>query len=57
MTCGHCEKAIRQELTKGDPRVRVDVNLKDKLVTVENLPDDRVLFLLREAGYAAESVK
>ncbi len=54
MTCGHCEKAIREELTRGDVRVKVEVNLKDKLVTVDNLPDDRVLFLLREVGYSPE---
>lgn len=57
MSCGHCEKAIKEELTKGDPNVKVDVNLKDKTVTVENLTDDRVLFLLKEIGYTPEKVK
>ncbi|MFP5385967.1 MAG: heavy-metal-associated domain-containing protein [Bacteriovoracia bacterium] len=57
MTCGHCEKAIKQELSKGDPKVKVDVNLKDKTVTVENLTDDRVLFLLKEIGYTPEKMK
>ena len=57
MSCGHCEKAIKQELTKGDPNVKVDVNLKDKIVTVENLTDDRVVFLLKEIGYTPEKVK
>ena len=57
MSCGHCEKAIKEELTKGDPNVKVDVNLKDKTGTVENLTDDRVLFLLKEIGYTPEKVK
>lgn len=57
MTCGHCEKAIKQELTKGDSKVKVEVNLANKTVQVENLTDDRVLFLLKEIGYTPEKVK
>ncbi|MBA2406242.1 MAG: heavy-metal-associated domain-containing protein [Bdellovibrionales bacterium] len=57
MTCGHCEKAIRTELSKGDPKIKVDVDLKKKLVTVENLTDDRVIFLLKEIGYSANPVQ
>ncbi len=57
MTCGHCEKAIKTELTKGDPKIKVDVDLKSKIVSVENLSDDRVLFLLKEIGYTPEKVK
>jgi len=57
MTCGHCEKAIKQELTKGDGKVKVEVNLSNKTVQVENLTDDRVIFLLKEIGYTPEKVK
>ena len=57
MTCAHCEKAIKQELTKGGPEIKVNVNLKDKTVSVENLTDDRVIFLLKEIGYTPEKVK
>jgi len=56
MTCGHCEKAIKTELAKGDPNVKVDVDLKKKTVKVENLSDDRVLFLLKEIGYNPEKI-
>lgn len=56
MTCGHCEKAIKTELTKNDPAVKVQVNLQDKTVTVENLPDERVIFLLEEIGYTPEKM-
>lgn len=56
LSCGHCEKAIRGELSKGVDSVKVAVDLKEKIVKVENLPDDRVLFLLKEIGYAAEVI-
>jgi len=57
MTCAHCEKAIKSELSKGSPDVKVEVDLKDKTVKVENLTDDRVLFLLKEIGYSPEKMK
>lgn len=57
MTCGHCEKAIRSELAKGDPAVKVDVDLQKKTVQVENLSNDRVMFLLKEIGYNPEIIK
>lgn len=57
MSCGHCEKAIKEELTRGNSAVKVDVDLKEKTVKVENLPDDRVVFLLKEIGYTPEKVK
>ncbi len=57
MTCSHCEKAIKTELSKGHQEVKVEVDLKNKIVTVENLPADRVIFLLKEIGYNAEKLK
>jgi copper chaperone len=57
MTCAHCEKAIKNELAKGNPDVKVEVNLKDKTVTVQNLTNDRVEFLLKEIGYTPEKMK
>jgi len=57
MTCAHCEKAIKSELSKGSSDVKVEVDLKDKTVKVENLTDDRVLFLLKEIGYSPEKMK
>ena len=57
MTCAHCEKAIKMELTKGSSDVKVEVDLKEKIVKVENLSDDRVLFLLKEIGYSPEKMK
>lgn len=46
-----CEKAIESELSRGNEKVQVDVDLKTKTVSVENLKDDRVIFLLKEIGY------
>lgn len=57
ISCGHCVKAITEELTKGDDTVKVQVDLATKIVSVENLTDDRVLFLLGEIGYNAEKIK
>lgn len=57
MTCGHCEKAIKAELTKDNPAVTVAIDLKAKTVTVENLPDDRVITLLKDIGYTPEKMK
>ena len=57
MTCSHCEKAIKNELSKGEPNVKVQVDIKEKKVVVENLSDDRVMFLLKEIGYTPTKIK
>lgn len=57
MSCGHCEKTIKSEFSKTEPSAQVQVNLQDKTVTVENLADDRAIFLLKEIGYTPEKVK
>lgn len=56
MSCGHCEQAIRTELQRGAKDVKVDVNLKARTINVENLSDDRVVFLLKEIGYTPEKI-
>jgi copper chaperone len=56
MTCAHCEKAIKSELIKENPSVKVEVNLENKIIKVENLAADRVLFLLKEIGFSPEKV-
>jgi copper chaperone CopZ len=57
MTCAQCEKVIKNELSRGNPDVKVEVSLKDKTVMVQNLSDDRVEFLLKEIGYTPEKMK
>jgi copper chaperone CopZ len=56
MSCSHCEKVIIQELSKGNSEVKVDVDITNKTVLVENLKDDRVIFLLKEIGYSSEKI-
>lgn len=56
MTCGHCEKAIKLELSKNNPDAKVDVDLKEKTVKVENISDDTVVSLLNEIGYTPEKI-
>ncbi len=57
MTCGHCEKSIRGALAKVSSEVKVDVDLKEKIVKVENLSDERVLNLLKEIGFSPALMK
>lgn len=57
MSCDHCEQAIRTELSKGDTDIKVNVNLQKKTVKVENMTDDRVIFLLKEIGFNPEKMK
>ena len=57
MSCGHCEKAIKAELAKENPAAKVEVDLKEKTVTVDSVADERVIFLLEEIGYTPEIMK
>ena len=56
MSCGHCEKAIKTGFAKNEPAATVQVNLQDKTVTIDNLSDDRAIFLLKEIGYTPEKM-
>jgi copper chaperone CopZ len=53
MHCGHCERAVRQELATVAGVESVDVDLEAKLVTVhgENLADEALRAAVEEAGY------
>ena len=57
MTCSHCEKSIKSALVQGNHDIKVQVHLDKKQVVVENLADNRVVFLLKELGYNAEKIK
>ncbi len=55
MTCGHCVKAVTDEITALDGVQRVDVELSSGAVTVvssEALTQDAVAAAVDEAGYA-----
>lgn len=53
MTCGHCEKAVTEEVgaIPGVTEVRVDLPTGHVTVTGETLADDAVREAVDEAGY------
>ena len=55
MTCGHCKKAVTEEVSKVDGVAEVDVDLDTKLVLVrgEGLDDAALREAIEEAGYEA----
>lgn len=55
MHCGHCEKAVGDELEQVGGVLSVDVDLETKRVTVrgEGLDDTQLRAAIAEAGYEA----
>ncbi len=55
MSCGHCEKAVTEEISKVAGVTGVDVDRKTKLVVVhgESVNDAAVRDAIDEAGYEA----
>jgi len=55
MHCGHCERAIKEELAAVDGVIAVTVDLETKLVTVtgDELDDGALRAAIEEAGYEA----
>lgn len=52
MTCGHCERAIRNEIEEVDAAAVVDVQLDHKKVRVESqLPESTIQAAIAEAGF------
>lgn len=58
MSCGHCEKAVKEALNELSEVTGVSVNLEEKRVEVEgNNLDDKVLKeVIDEAGYEVLSI-
>lgn len=57
MNCGHCEKTILKEFARLHSEVKVEIDLKQKEVRVENLGDEKVISLLKEIGFTPEKMK
>lgn len=59
MSCGHCEKAVKEALNEIQGVNLVNVDLKSKQVEVEgeNLKDHDLKNAVEEAGYVVESIK
>jgi copper chaperone len=55
MHCGHCERAVKEELDAVPGVSDVDVDLETKLVKVtgESLDDSALRAAIEEAGYEA----
>ena len=55
MHCGHCERAVKEEVGVVAGVESVDVNLETKLVVVhgEGLDDRQLRAAIEEAGYQA----
>jgi copper chaperone len=55
MHCGHCERAVAEEVSAVAGVTAVDVDLKVKLVTVtgDSLDDAALRAAIAEAGYEA----
>ena len=59
MTCGHCESAVRGEVTKLDGVEHVEVSAASGRLVISSarpLSDDDVLAAVDEAGYEAARV-
>ena len=56
MHCGHCERAVMEEVSAVSGVASVDVDLGTKLVTVHGagLDDAALRAAIEEAGYTAE---
>ncbi len=58
MTCGHCEKAVKEALGELDGVNKVEVDLTSGKVTVqgEGLEDSKLREAVDEAGYEVSSI-
>ena len=56
MHCGHCERAVKEEVAAVGGVASVDVDLGTKLVTVrgDGLDDAALRAAIKEAGYTAD---
>lgn len=53
MSCGHCEAAVKQEisLVAGVTTIDVDLDTKDVVVTGDDLERSAIVAAIDEAGY------
>jgi copper chaperone len=56
MTCGHCEKAVKDALTEALPGVPVAVDLAAHRVTLDGGDAIVAEEAIREAGYSPERI-
>lgn len=52
MTCGHCEKAVKQAVLRQDPQAQVEIDRANNRVTVDSSVDKSMLqTAIQEEGY------
>lgn len=51
ISCGHCVKAITEEVSPLEGVTSVEVNVDSKMVTVVGGADDAIIAAIDEAGY------
>lgn len=56
MTCGHCEKVIRQAFATQLPQAVVSIDLAKHQVTVEGVTAEQAQAVIKEEGYTPELV-
>lgn len=54
MTCGHCEKVIRQAFATQLPQAVVSIDLAKHHVTVEGVTAEQAQAVIKEEGYTPE---
>ena len=58
VSCEHCKNRIESTLLAQDSVSSAEVHIEDKTVAVDSeLPSDKLIALIDEAGYDAELVK
>lgn len=58
VSCEHCKNRIESTLLAQDSVSSAEVGIEEKTVTVESdLPSDKLIALIDEAGYDAELIK
>ena len=62
MVCSFCGQGITKKFTKKDEVEKVDVSLKNKIVTPttkdeKDLKDEEIKSILKDAGYTVEKIE
>ncbi|MDP3521673.1 MAG: heavy-metal-associated domain-containing protein [Hydrogenophaga sp.] len=53
MTCGHCEKSVKQAVLTLDPQAQIVIDRGQNLVEVDSeLPREKIAESIAEEGYA-----
>lgn len=51
MSCGHCEKTIREAVQETDPQALIEINLDSRTARIETMQPEAVAGAIAKAGY------